>query len=87
MKMMQDHYEQLKNACAVHRHKISDIRETIIKEGRSKDVEKRVRWDILWSVSIGDSNSSIWICDNLYSYLDDDHIDTALRNIMKELEN
>ena len=27
-----------------------------------------------------------WICDNLYSYLDDSHVDTALRAIVRELD-
>ena len=37
---------------------------------------KRFRWDLLYMAGL-----STWICDNLYTYLDDDQIDTALRKI------
>ncbi len=39
---------------------------------------KRYRWDCLYKAGL-----SKWICDNLYSYMNDTHIDTALRNIIK----
>ena len=39
---------------------------------------KRFRWDLLWAAI-----PSKWICDNLYTYINDDHIDTALRNIVQ----
>ena len=38
--------------------------------------EKRYRWDLSYSAKL-----TPWICKNLYSYLNDDHIDTALRVI------
>lgn len=49
--------------------------------------EMRFRWDLfhLSRVRIGDKN-----CPgdfNLYDYLNDNHIDTALKNIVKELFN
>ena len=44
---------------------------------RVKDLNKRFRWDLL-TCAIGPS----WICNNLYSYLDDRHIDSALRKIV-----
>jgi hypothetical protein len=40
------------------------------------------RW--LYSTPIDGVKSSTWICDNLYPYLNDDHIDTALRRIWEE---
>jgi hypothetical protein len=40
------------------------------------------RW--LYSTPIDGVKSEKWICDNLYSYLNDDHIDTALRRIWRE---
>jgi len=40
--------------------------------------EKRWRWD--WCYKAGLSK---WICDNLYPYADDSHIDTALKHITK----
>ncbi len=45
-----------------------------------RDMQKRFRWDLCYA-----SISSTWICD-LYSYMDDSHIDTALRSIVDELK-
>ena len=38
--------------------------------------DKRYRWDLLYKAGL-----SQWICDNIYQYADDDHLDTVLRNI------
>jgi hypothetical protein len=75
MKMKKEHFEYLKRE--------------IQKSGHGKEVwekykalglsELRYRWDVLYAAKL-----SSWICDNLYSYLNDDHIDTALRKILKE---
>ncbi|WNO06023.1 hypothetical protein [Rhodoferax mekongensis] len=46
-----------------------------------KDLNKRYRWDLF--------NAAVpakWVCDVLYKYSHDEHIDTALRNIVKPLE-
>ena len=43
---------------------------------------KRFRWDLLY-MAVG----SEWVCENLYPYLNDDHIDTALRNIVIPYSN
>lgn len=45
------------------------------------DIEKRFRWDCFWAskIKIGDGigiDGDI----NLYAYMNDDHIDTALKN-------
>lgn len=45
-----------------------------------KDLNKRYRWDLLYAC-VG----SQWVCDNLYPYMNDSHIDTALRSIVKPL--
>lgn len=81
MKMTSAHYDYLKQAMQSQAHRIPDHRERIKDDPRIKDLEKRIRWD--W---MGGSVSSGWICDNLYHYLNDTHIDTALRSIVKEIE-
>lgn len=43
-----------------------------------KDINKRFRWDMVYLAKL-----SPWICDNLYLYLDDTHIDTALRHVFR----
>jgi hypothetical protein len=42
--------------------------------------DKRYRWDLAYM-----AGCTRFICDALYSYLDDTHIDTALRTIVKPL--
>lgn len=43
--------------------------------------EKRWRWD--WCY--GTLGMSKWICDNIYPYANDTHLDTALKHITKGL--
>lgn len=51
------------------------------------DLNKRYRWDLLYMsrVKIGDGVGVKGDID-LYAYMDDEHIDTALRNIVKPLD-
>jgi hypothetical protein len=42
--------------------------------------DKRYRWDLAYA-----AGCTRFICDALYAYLDDTHIDTALRAIVKPL--
>jgi len=53
---------------------------------RCKDVNKRYRWDLLYAsrIKIGDGAGSHGDVD-LYAYMDDSHIDTALRSIVPSL--
>lgn len=63
--------------------KIASCREAIRLEGKAQDIEKRLRWDLLYT-TLG----SRWVCDVLYAHdrsLNDAHIDTALRYVMKEI--
>ncbi len=39
----------------------------------------QIRWDMLNALV-----ASQWVCDNLYPYLNDNHIDTALKAIARE---
>ncbi len=56
---------------------IEDIHDILIyRNAQCNDIQKRFCFDILYLTDI-----SIWICDNLYPYLNDDHIYSALRNI------
>ena len=82
MKITHKHYAELKTRIAAiwTLEKHDAHRAFIINEGKAKDVEKRLRWD--WSYY---AKMSPWICDNLYTYLDDTHIDTALKQVMCDL--
>jgi len=41
----------------------------------------RYQWDLLYR-----ANLATWVCDNLYSYLNDSQIQTALNKIIPSLE-
>ena len=53
---------------------------------RVRDLNKRYRWDVLYAsgLKIGDGRG-IPGDINLYAYLDDSHIDTALRTFIPNL--
>jgi len=71
MKMKLEHYNYL----------FEQIKKVENKETFKNDCllsPMRYRWDLLYAAKL-----STWICNNLYSYLNDDHIDTALRKITK----
>lgn len=81
MKMKKEHYDYMKKSLSKFKDKIDEHRKFIIREGRAKDVEKRLRWDLFWGAKLHEFTSS-----TLYTYLNDTHIDTALKRIIKELE-
>jgi len=83
MKMPKPLYDELYGKIAalnINMPRYRDHLRTLAKP--PKDVEKRLRWDLLYSAT-----DPAWVCDNLYPLdLDDTHIDTALKRIVKELE-
>lgn len=83
MKMTQPHYDHMKSAIALiwTQEKHDAQRQFIMNEGKAKDIEKRLRWDWFYHAKL-----SHWVCDNLYTYLDDTHLDTAVKRMMKELQ-
>lgn len=80
MKIKPEHYAKLEKGvrAAVEQHPHS--REAYQKAGMS---EKRYRWDLLYASQIDGVSGNLWICDALYPYANDDHIDTALRRITR----
>ena len=82
MKITPAHYLHMQAAIAkvATPEKVSAHRQFIVNEGKAKDVEKRLRWDLSYY-----SGLTPFICENVYSYANDDHVDTALRQIMREL--
>lgn len=84
MKMKPEHYQHLKQLLTTVKDRIESHREFLKTDSRVKDLEKRLRWDMLWATNNNHSTTR-WIVDTLYSYMNDDHIDTALRSAMKEL--
>lgn len=79
MKIKPEHYNFLKTSMGPFKDKIQSHYDFILQEGKAKDPEMRLRWDLLYAAI----PSSV-ICDMLYPYLNDTHIDTALKNIIQE---
>lgn len=48
---------------------------------KAKDESKRYRWDLLYA----SQEATRFVCDVLYKYSHDEHIDTALRSLVKPL--
>lgn len=82
MKIKLEHYNHMKDAIAKiwTQEKHDAHRQFIKNEGKAKDIEKRLRWD--WSYY---ARLSAFLCDEVYTYADDKHADTALRKIIAEL--
>ena len=82
MKITEEDYNTIRDEVAkldvtlINKHK-----ETVLASGKFKNFEERIRWDILSACHL-----SSFISETLYKYLNDDHIDTALRSIVKELK-
>jgi len=86
MKIKQEHYSKLLEAIRPLAPKLAAHREFVIKEGKAKDVDMRVRWDAMHAAKIDDRPSYRFVCDVLYKEgLNDTHIDTALKKIMQEI--
>lgn len=80
-KIQPEHIAHMKAEIAkIGADKAAAHRQFIINEGKSKDVDKRLRWDLSYYASL-----TPWICEHVYAYADDSHVDTALRTIMREL--
>ena len=89
MKMKPEHFAHLKAAInkaieghgglsvVVRRYETGDFP----RSDKTKDLNMRFRWDLLHV-----SNLYSWMHDTLYKYLDDKHIDTALKSIVPTIE-
>lgn len=80
MKITPAHIAHIRSAMAPLASKAIAHMGTLKADNRVKDLEKRLRWDWLYAAV-----PSRWVCDNIYPYADDTHLDTALRRIVGEL--
>ena len=83
MKIKREHYDIMKQQIAKIwcKEKHESHFQFVVNEGKAKDIRKRVRWD--WSYY---ANLTPFICEKIYPYANDTHLDTALRSIISELE-
>ena len=89
MKITNDDYEYVKGLMSKLVHNFEGDRQAVLeyKEGlkndsRIKDLDKRFRWDI-YRASYSKYDKDLPA--KLYKYLNDSHIDSALKSIIKEL--
>jgi hypothetical protein len=83
MKMKPEHYQSLKHAIDAFLEAYPEIPDRY-RNGdypnadRTKELNRRFRWDLFWAVR-HEFDVELW------DYLLDEHIDTALRRIVPEL--
>jgi hypothetical protein len=76
MKMLTVHYEKIATALDEVTKQYINIANEYTANGLS---QKRYRWDMVKATRILSENNSEFL-NELYHYLNDDHIDTALRH-------
>ena len=81
MKIKKEHYEVMKNEIKKVPCNINDHREWLKVNAKYNDLEKRLRWDFARAARM-----DMFLLTNVYPYANDEHIDTALKNIIKEIE-
>ena len=82
MKMKKEHYKQISDGIneVFEKYPEKDLIATYKKAGLSKT---RFAWDILRSATIDNKKGMNFVCDTLYKYLNDIHIETAIFRIVK----
>ncbi len=81
MKITKEHYDFLNkeiNHVLIKYPNLVDEYENghFARADRTKDLQKRFCFDLLYGAGL-----TKWVCDELYPYMNDDHIYTALKNI------
>ena len=82
MKMQSTHFSQLQVAMS----KAYDLYADQLRGLGKKDPAMRFRWDLLHCCTCLGLLPRTWVLGELYPYLNADHIDTALRRIVKQLD-
>jgi hypothetical protein len=81
MKIKKEHYEALEAAIrGKHEEMISTGKDAYQSYLNFGHTNKRIAWDLLNA-----SGMTPFVCNTLYSYLNDTHIDTAVLDIWKKI--
>jgi hypothetical protein len=84
MRIRKDHYE----AMAIGMGETFDKHPSLLYDYRRWYMtDKRLAWDVLRNSEVGGLKGIQFVCDVLYKYLNDSHIDTALLKILKKQES
>ena len=82
MKVKPEHFAHMKTAITAFVNdygadKLAEYKARLSTDARVHDVDKRYRWELFNGARL-----TQFACDTLYSYCNDEHIDTALRKIV-----
>ena len=81
MKIKNVHYSHMLGAIStLDKQNIKEHFKWLKTQENVKDINKRLRWDAFFAAGL-----SSYASRTLYTYLNDDHIDTALKNIAATL--
>ena len=81
MKIKKEHYDYMKAEIMKAPCSVADHRQWLKDNAKVNDLVKRLRWDFFNAARLYQFASA-----TLYAYCNDDHIDTALKNIIKEID-
>jgi len=92
LKITPEHYAKLKSLFVqvepLSKYTIQHLEEVYTKDHASgaikaKDINVRLRWDLFACIK---QEARLKLIDELYTYLNDDHIDSALKQIINEIK-
>ena len=88
MKISPEDFQTLQTLIKKHvtKEMLAQHREGLKQRKDCKDREMRLRWDALWYSEKKDREAFRDWFDHAYTYLNDDHINTALKQIIAEIE-
>lgn len=79
MKIKPEHYKHMEDTiCTVSGEQANNHYQGLKQSLPGKDIEMRFRWDLFYFCML-----DRFACTELYKYMNDDHIDTALKSIVK----
>jgi len=81
MKITAEHYAHMRDAIQPLTPRLIAHRAALAQNPSVKNIDMRLRWDALRAAGL-----MPFLCDTLYTYLNDTHVDTALHSIIKQLE-
>jgi hypothetical protein len=86
MKITKEHYAELKDSIEqvikINKFDYKEFKQALDYYPKVKDSEMRLRWGLYWGIPTEQRKP---LTDELYKYCSDSHIDTALKQIVKEL--
>lgn len=86
MKIAAEDYDFIKTFFSEKKDKFEGHINVLVEEGKANDFNKRLRWDVFHAFnSQYQRDHGERFTRKLYQYLDDTHIDTALKKIMTEI--